>query len=203
MWTCDAGTCCKIISTLRLVNAFIAACSGIFVCVSVCGKNKHRVHQQHGLLMVGRAILWVSSFIVLISTCHLKCHGVCLSVILLCYRITCWRFCSKKGIICAGPCICFVLVQDDLLLMGKKQTFVTLLRKVPQDCPCPYSWQWGYLHLQGEAYTCLNKLNVLILYQQDGFTIAWDLKFSKAGITNPKQVCNQIFRLIGFTQSSV
>ena len=28
---------------------------------------------------------------------------VCLSVILLCYRVTCLWFCNKRGIICAGP----------------------------------------------------------------------------------------------------
>ena len=48
---------------------------------------------------------------------------VCLSVILLCYRITCLQFCNKKrGVICARPCIWWSwrlfyiqLFQDNLL----------------------------------------------------------------------------------------
>ena len=40
--------------------------------------------------------------IFLIWTFYLKCHMMCLSVVVLCYRITCWwlcnkRFCNKKG----------------------------------------------------------------------------------------------------------
>ena len=56
-----------------------------------------------------------------IWTFHLKCHTLCLSVILLCYR-TCLWFCNKwfyvikSGIICDGPlcvCVCvYVLFQE-------------------------------------------------------------------------------------------
>ena len=55
-------------------------------------------------------------------TFRLKCHTVCLSVILLCYRITRLWFCKKdfyvikRGIICARLCVlCFVYVRFFLL----------------------------------------------------------------------------------------
>ena len=43
--------------------------------------------------VVDRGIIWVFQFILVMRTYHLKCHRVCLSVILLCYSL---RFSNKK-----------------------------------------------------------------------------------------------------------
>ena len=69
------------------------------------------------LSVVGRVTIEVWSFTVLIWTFHLKYHRVCLSVILLCYRITCLWFCNKDfvikgGVICAGPCVRWLCFTD-------------------------------------------------------------------------------------------
>ena len=48
------------------------------------------------LSVVGRGITWAWQFIILIWTFHLKCHVVCLSVILICYRMTHLWFCNKR-----------------------------------------------------------------------------------------------------------
>ena len=66
---------------------------------------KNRESQSHStgsgrskacLSVVGRVIISVLQFTALIWAFHLKCHMVCLSVILLCYRITCLWLCNKR-----------------------------------------------------------------------------------------------------------
>ena len=47
--------------------------------------------------------MWLSpTRVTAIWTLHLKHHMVCLSMILLFYRIVCLWFCNNKGVICAG-----------------------------------------------------------------------------------------------------
>ena len=55
------------------------------------------------LSVVSRVTICVYEFRVLIWTFHLKCHMVCASVILLCYRITCSWFCNKRFFNKTGP----------------------------------------------------------------------------------------------------
>ena len=54
----------------------------------------------------GGVITWVWWFIVFTWTCHLKRHSVGSSVILLCYRITCSRFCNKRSCDKKGRGLC-------------------------------------------------------------------------------------------------
>ena len=82
-------------------NYFLHLCVCVCVCVNIS-------RSKACLKMVGGIIIWMQTFIALVWMFHLKCHMVCLSVMLSCYRITCsWlcnkRFCHKKqGVICTA-----------------------------------------------------------------------------------------------------
>ena len=59
--------------------------------------------------VVGWVRIWVYQFIVLIWTFYLKHHTICLSVILLCYRITWLWFCNKRLCNKKGHYLCLTL----------------------------------------------------------------------------------------------
>ena len=70
------------------------------------GDRKYRVRQKQGLL----ECVWEGNnmgviFIVLILPFHLKCHMMCLSVILSCYGSTYLRFCNKKYFLRRALCL--------------------------------------------------------------------------------------------------
>ena len=62
--------------------------------------------------------------------CHLKCHVVCLSVILLCYRVICLQFCNKKGaLFVPGPCIVHLMRKSTFLFWQEDPYSIFLANK--------------------------------------------------------------------------